>query len=258
MLARGRISTARAWSFAALLGLSLSLRALSAADGKLPAEPKRVVVPRLTGSIQFDGELNEQVWKKAAGIENFVLNETGKPAREKTTLKLWYDDEALYLGFTCVDDDIQATLTNRDSKFWEEEVVECFLAPKQLEHYYELQWNPLGAVFDAIIDNNLDAKGKSKSFKGEWAYTAAGMQSAVKLVGKKNGTAKHDKLWQVEVRIPFKDLQVPTPGPGDVWRANFYRFDRTTGKPVEELSWSPTWCGRFHEPSLFGYLEFAR
>lgn len=219
--------------------------------------PKRVVIPRLRGSIKIDGELKEKAWAKAARLEPFYKNDGSGREREHTEVRLWYDDQALYLGWTCRDVDIQATFTNRDSKFWEEEVVELFVTATNLNRYFELQWNPLGGVFDAIIDNELDERGVSKAFKGDWNFTAKGMQSAVKVKGTVNDSSDKDDFWQVEVRLPFSDLGQPAPKPKDVWRANFFRFNRTRGLPVEELSWSPTQLPGFHQPIRFGYLEFG-
>ena len=138
-----------------------------------------------------------------------------------------------------------------------EEVVECFITPKALDHYFELQWNPLGGVFDAIITNHLDERGISKSFQGDWSFTAKNMKHAVKVKGTVGNSADKDEFWQVEVMIPFADLGLPAPKPGDTWRANFYRFNRTKGLPVEELSWSPTRLPGFHQPSRFGFLKFG-
>ncbi len=223
----------------------------------LPA-PEHVVIPRLNGKISIDGNLDETVWKKAIVLQPFYKNDGSGKEREHTRVRLWYNQEALYLGWTCEDVDIQATFTNRDSKFWEEEVVEFFVTPSALTNYFELQWNPLGGVFDAIISNKLDGSGISKSFEGDWSFTAKSMKSAVKLVGTPNNSRDKDKYWQVEVMIPFSDLQLSAPKPGDVWRGNFYRFNRTTGLPVEELSWSPTRLPGFHQPSRFGFLEFGK
>lgn len=223
----------------------------------LPA-PKRVVVPKLHGSVKIDGELSESLWNQAASLQPFYENETAGNELEHTELRLWYDDTALYLGWTCRDIDIQATFTNRDSKFWEEEVVEMFITPKALNQYFELQWNPLGGVFDAIITNTLDAKGLSKAFEGDWSFTAKGMKSAVKLKGTPNNSDDKDEFWQVEVMVPFDDLGQTAPKPGDVWRGNFYRFNRTKGLPVEQLSWSPTLLPGFHQPTRFGFLEFGK
>jgi hypothetical protein len=239
-----------------LLVLGFTSIAIAQSTEKLPP-PKHITIPRLHASIHLDGKLDEPVWAKAAVLKPFYLNDGTGPEREHTEVRLWYDDQALYLGWRCEDRDIQATLTNRDSKFWEEEVVEFFITPKELKRYFELQWNPLGGMFDAIIDNDLDEYGVSKDFHGDWSFTAKQMQSAVLLKGTPNNSTDRDVSWQVEVKLPFADLSQTAPRPRDVWRGNFYRFNRTKGLPVEELSWSPTRLHGFHQPTRFGFLEFG-
>ena len=219
--------------------------------------PSRVVVPKLQGPITIDADLTEPVWRSAAVLSPFFKNDGSAREREETTVRVWYDDAALYLGWTCKDTDIQATFTARDSRFWEEEVAEFFVTPRDLARYYELQWNPLGGEFDAIINNDLDERGISKKFAGDWSYTAKLMRSAVKLKGTAANSSDVDEFWQVEVMIPFRDLVDSPPKPGDIWRANFYRFNRGKGHPPEGASWSPTRLPGFHQPSRFGYIEFG-
>jgi hypothetical protein len=228
-----------------------------AADPTAFPAPKRVVVPKLQGAVTVDGDLNEAVWAKAAVLSPFFQNDDSASEREKTAVRIWHDDSALYLGWTCTDSDIQATFTARDSKFWEEEVVEFFVTSQTLNRYFELQWNPLGGVFDAIIDNKLDQRGVSTNFTGDWSFTAKGMKSAVKVKGTVGNSSDKDQTWSVEVVLPFADLGEPTPKPKAVWRANFYRFNREKGRSPELLSWSPTRLPGFHQPSRFGYLEFG-
>ena len=243
-------------NIAPALFVAANLGAAQPVDPKSLPAPKQVVIPKLSATIKVDGELAEPVWKNAAVLEPFYHNDGSAVEREHTTVRLWYDDLALYLGWTCTDADIQATFTNRDSHFWEEEVVEFFVTSGPLDHYFEIQWNPLGGVFDAIIQNDLDEKGVSTAFHGDWTYTAKGMSSAVKVKGTVNDSSDKDQYWQVEVRLPFADLREEAPKPGTVWRANFYRFNREKNKPVEELSWTPTLLPGFHQPTRFGYLEF--
>ena len=240
---------------------SISPRTALAADpepskANAPKLP-RITIPKLKGTLNINGNLDEPVWSKAAVLGPFHLNDGSAQERERTELRLWYDDDALYLGWRCEDTDIQATFTNHDSKFWEEEVAEFFITPKDLGTYFELQWNPLGATFDAVIKNDLGPDGLSKSFNGDWTYTAHGMKSAVQLKGTPNNSEDKDDFWQVEVRVPFKDLGQPTPKPHETWRGNFFRFNRSKGMKVEGVSWSPTLLPGFHEPSRFGYLEFG-
>lgn len=224
---------------------------------KLPP-PKRVVIPKLKGELKLDGKLEEPVWEKAAVLTPFLPNNGDGKEREATEVRLWYDDRALYIAWICTDSDIQATFTQRDSKFWEEEVAEFFVTAGGLDRYFELQWNPLGGVFDAIIKNELGKDGVSKKFEGEWGFTAHGMKSAVSVKGTVGNSSDKDSYWQVEVVLPFADLDRSTPKPGEVWRGNFYRFNRGTGQPAELLSWSPTQLPGFHQPSRFGYLEFGK
>lgn len=220
--------------------------------------PKRATIPKVKGELRIDGKLDEAVWKEAAVLKPFSLNDGKGPGAEATEVRIWYDDQALYLGWTCVDADIEATFTQRDSKFWEEEVAEFFITPtpENLSRYFELQWNPLGGVFDAIINNELDSNGLSKGIKGDWSFTAAGMKSSVLVIGTVANPNDRDEQWTAEVKIPFSDLQHAAPKPGEVWRGNFFRFNRGKGHPAEQLSWSPTLLPSFHEPSRFGYLEF--
>ena len=81
---------------------------------RLPA-PKRIVVPKLSGAMVVDGELNDAVWAMAAVLAPFVPASGAGREREATMVRIWYDDTALYLGWTCTDTDIQATFTARDS-----------------------------------------------------------------------------------------------------------------------------------------------
>jgi hypothetical protein len=219
-------------------------------------EPKSTTVPRIDGKISIDGVLDEPAWQKAAQLSAFVQHDTMAAARAGTTVRIWYDAAALYLGWICEDEDIQATLTQRDSRFWEEEVVEFFVTPRALDRYFELQWNPLGGTFDAIITNQLGADGRSQRFDGDWSFTAKGMTYAARVNGSVQDSRDHDQRWVIEVRIPFADLATPTPTRGEVWRGNFYRFNRDRDREPELLSWSPTIWPGFHQPTRFGYLRF--
>jgi len=248
---------------AGLIVVAMSQVALYTAPMQVPGtttpsipDPKSTNVPRIDGAVTIDGVLDEQPWQKAARLTPFVRHDTMDSARVSTEVRVWYDQAALYLGWICEDGDIQATLTGRDQRFWEEEVVEFFVTPAGLDRYFELQWNPLGGRFDAIIQNEIGADGRSVRFKGDWSYTAAAMTFAVKVDGSVQNSSDRDQRWTVEVRIPFSDLKVGTPRSGEVWRGNFYRFNRDRDAEPEQLSWSPIGFPGFHQPARFAYLRF--
>ena len=82
------------------------------------------------------------------------------------------------------------------------------------------------------------------------------MTHAVRVDGTVQNSSDRDERWMVEVRIPFVDLNAGTPKSGDVWRGNFYRYNRDQNREPELLSWSPTIWPGFHQPTRFGYLRF--
>ena len=235
--------------------LAMGLAGVVLAQTPMP-DPKTAIVPRMDAQVKIDGVLDEQPWQKAARLTPFGRNDATTPARVATEVRIWYDGTALFLGWICEDHDIQATFTQRDSRFWEEEVVELFITPAPLDRYFELQWNPLGGTFDAIIANTLELDGRSRQFKGDWSYTAVNMTYAVRVDGTVQNSSDRDQRWTVEARIPFADMKVPAPARGDVWRGNFYRFNRDHDGEPEEISWSPTVWPGFHQPNRFGYLRF--
>lgn len=235
-------------SFLGLIGFVLT---------SVAAEPlASASVPQLSGSVVLDGKLDEDVWKAARQLTPLVKNSDGSAPREQTKVWLFHDGTALYLAWEIIDQEIQATFTERDSHFWEEEVVEFFLAPTALDTYFELQWNPLGGIFDAIIHNTLDDQGKSRGIEGEWSFTAEGMRSKVSVEGTVSDASDRDRRWTVEAVIPFADLGNLQPVAGTRWRANFYRFNRGKDGFVEKQSWCPTLDPSFHQPSRFGILKF--
>lgn len=220
-------------------------------------------IPKLDGKLTLDGQFKEAVWENGALCYKLAyINETSKPAKEFTQVCLWYDDNNLYLGWTCRDKDIAATYTKHDSMLWEEEVVEFFVSPRKIApipgtvDYFELQWNPLGTMFDAIIHNKVNAEGWSQKMEGDWDWNAKGMQCAVQVQGTVAKSSDRDKKWQVEVKIPFAALNQETPQKGDIWYGNFYRYSRNDGKIAELQSWNPTTTPSFHEPKQFGKIVF--
>lgn len=222
----------------------------------LPA-PVEIPYAGENADLNIDGKLIEKLWDSSARIHGLQLSKGEGSESGNTLIRLAYDQAALYIGWEISDQDIRATMTDRDSRFWEEEVVEVFLTAGSLNEYFELQWNPLGGVFDAIIRNRLQGDGSSESIDGDWSWTAEGMSHAVQLKGTPMDTTDADEGWIVEVRIPFSDLRLDTPDPGDVWRGNFFRMNRDEGGNTEGLCWSPVFQSSFHQPVRFGYLIFG-
>ncbi|MEI7957498.1 MAG: carbohydrate-binding family 9-like protein [Verrucomicrobiota bacterium] len=177
-----------------------------------------------------------------AGLAPIVLRETGSGGKpqQATWFKTAWSAQELRVLFWIEDNDVWATLTERDALLFEEEVVEVFLDPVgDLERYFEFEVNPLNAVLDLVL--RREGEGYLKDFK----WQCDGLQTAVR---------RGPVGWCAELSIPFASMGA---APQGSWRANFHRIDRPQGVPMELSAWSPTGRQQFHVPARFGVLEFA-
>jgi len=91
-------------------------------------QPARYTCYRAAGPISIDGKLDEPSWRLAPKSAPFVDIVTGEPAWFDTRVALLWDDVYLYFGFWIEETDVWGTLTGRDSKIWEENDIELFIA----------------------------------------------------------------------------------------------------------------------------------
>ena len=66
-------------------------------------------------SIEIDGDLTEEDWKHAEPIDEFVQIEPyeGEISSESMEVRVLYDNENIYFGFTCFDSDISKLVAMR-------------------------------------------------------------------------------------------------------------------------------------------------
>ncbi len=183
-------------------------------------------------------------WQSIAPIE--LSDNLGAPApAQRTTVRTAHDAQVWRVLFEVHDTHPWATLTARDARLWTEEAVEVFIDPVgDLESYFEIEINPLGAVCDLVLRRS--ASGWVRDF----GWDVEG------LVSHARATATG---WAAELAIPFASLLGRPPEPGARWRVNFFRIDRPGGAGTEaDLSaWSPTGMRQFHRPQHFGTVEFV-
>ena len=210
--------------------------------------PETLVVPR----ILFD---SEEPWSTPAAVTPARLRRATDAAapRLSTSLSLWYDDEALTILFSCADDHVVASHTAHDAPLYEEDVVEAFLAPEIPTRYFELEVNPLGALFDARIDS---PDGERRTMHADRGWTCDNLFAAVRSVTESKGITTLDFV----LRVPFTSLGRGIPREGETWRANFFRIDRHPREGDEFSAWQPTMRepADFHVPAAFGTLRFGR
>jgi hypothetical protein len=211
---------------------------------------------RAARPLRIDGDLDKEAWSEAPSVD-LVRVEDGGPARQRTTLRLLWDDGHLYAAFRVVDDDVRATQTRRDAPLWREEVVELFLDPWGAERVYvELEVSPRNVVFDAIVVNRAREGEARRDLVALRAWRCKGLRTAVRVDGVIGG-GPVSRGFDVEIAVPLSELAPRlAPAPGVEWRWNAYRVDRSE-RGDELQAFSPTGRPDFHVPERFGRLLFA-
>ena len=80
---------------------------------------KKIQAVRTTSDMDIDGVLREEVWQTAPVASDFITLEPnpGKPASQRTEVRVVYDNTGIYIGALCRDTDpsgIQKELSERD------------------------------------------------------------------------------------------------------------------------------------------------
>lgn len=203
--------------------------------------------------IHVDGILDEPIW---SAVEKMALSEVrdGSPPAWRTDAMIVWDSTYLYVAFAARDPDVWATMTERDARLWEEEVVELFLDPDgDGKNYVEWEFNALNTVLDLLMSAAYSAGGSA-----DFGWDSEGMLSAVHVDGTIENRDDRDAGFTVEIAIPWADLvgvsDVPIPpNDRDRWRMNFYRYESASN---EYTAWSPTGAINFHMPEKFGTVLF--
>ncbi|MFS0871523.1 carbohydrate-binding family 9-like protein [Paenibacillus xylanilyticus] len=240
-------------------------------------QPKHYICRRSEGELVLDGRLDKPFWNQAEWTDTFVDIEGDlRPAPAKDTrVKMLWDDDHFYFGAELWEDQIWATLTERDSVIFYDNDFEIFIDPDGDSHgYYEFEINALNTVWDLLLIKPYRDGGPPLD-----SWDLKGLKTAVYIDGELNRPEANNRKWSVEVAIPWISLKEcakehRAPLPGEFWRVNFSRVEwqvdvvegtyrkvinPATGKPYPEDNWvwSPMGLINMHYPELWGYVVFA-
>ena len=210
---------------------------------------------RATAPINVDGKLDEADWSAAQAISLQFPWDQQTGAKQKTNVKMLWDDSNLYIGYSCDDNDITAVFDTRDDPTYKDDCVEIFISPNsdKLDLYYGLEMNCRAVLYDYfyVFKRNIIKR-----------FNMKGVKLATQLRGTLNARGDTDQGWDLEVAIPFRNFDDLTKGippkPGTSWRVNLNRWDGV--RPDRRLSiWSPSGLKQPdpHNPVRFGILEFV-
>lgn len=240
--------------------------------------PAHYICQRAQSTLILDGKLDKPFWEQAPWSSDFVdIEGSAQPLPPKRTrVKMLWDDHYLYIGAELEEDQIWATLTERDSVIFHDNDFEVFIDPDGDTHnYYEFEMNALNTVWDLFLPKPYRDGGPPIN---GWDIT--GLQTAVHIQGELNNPRANNLGWSLEIAMPWKILKESAPhgqAPqvGDVWRINFSRVNwlvevkdgqyvkkvnPETNAPYPEANWvwSPQGLINMHYPELWGFLLFAQ
>jgi len=232
---------------------------------------------RAAGPMKIDGKLDEPSWKMAFQSKAFVDIVTGKPAWFDTHVAILWDDNYLYLGYTAQEPNVWATLTRRDSKIYNDNDLEMFIAGK--DAYYEFEMNALNTIYEVFwiwkdnfkpgspywgrpefdpkthpvmslfgVGGHVSPRGERYGFL-DWDFP--GLLHAVHVEGTINKRGDVDKGWTAELALPWKGLELLADGRslppkgGDVWRIDCSRFEHV-GPHGQRLKSPAGWTWNRH------------
>ncbi|HEX3777584.1 MAG TPA: carbohydrate-binding family 9-like protein [Polyangiaceae bacterium] len=235
------------------------------------AAPAHKAIPTLNAEkldpsvkIKLDGKLDEPAWQTAASTGPLIDVRSGEP---NTTfpvngdVKVMWNDEGIYVGFSVADMDIIGGFKkgDKDPHLWTKDTVEMMVDPDgdgDNKDYYEIQINPQNLVFDSQFDDYNQPKTEPNGPYGhqEWS---ANLKSAVSLDGTVDKSDDEDRGYTIEALIPWKSFSKAAKLPpeiGSSWRINFYAMKNNGG-----VSWSPILGqGNFHKASRFGRVVWTQ
>lgn len=230
----------------------------------------------------IDGDLSDEVWKKAAWTSDFIDIRGGdhENPRHRTRVKMLWTPEALHIAAELVEPHVWGTLREKNSVIYQDNDFEIFLDPDgDALNYYEFEVNALGTIWELTLD-----KAYNKGGTPELGTNLPGLKSAVKVNGTLNDPGDQDTGWTVEVSLPWKDLaryrkgEGGIPSPGESWRINFSRVQWKheikdgayvripvhgtkipwTEHPEDNWVWSPQGEINMHIPEKWGVLKFVK
>ncbi len=195
--------------------------------------PKEIKALKIDKAPIIDGVLDEDFWQNTNTAKDFFLYEpeSGGPEldNKKTTVKVAYDDEAIYFGATLYDD----TPNKIPKQFAERDKI-------GIVDFFLISLNPNNDGQNDteffILSTGVQADAKVSSGREDYKWSAV-WYSKIKF---------NDNGWVIEVKIPYSALRFSTNV--ETWGINFYRKINYLN---EFYSWN------YINPEIGNYTQYA-
>ena len=196
-----------------LIGLLLALQQAGAS----------VEVPRYEVDVRIDGVMDEEVWSRAAVLQDFTQYEPvdGRPAEERTVVRIWYAPDAIHFGIHAFDSrpgEIRAKRANRDDLNGDDRVTIYLDTFRDRRRAFFFAVNAFGVQQDGVRTEGAASAGRTfggdSDISPDFLFESQGRVT--------------DDGYVVEVRIPFKSLRYPS-SDDMAWGINVERVTQRTG-----------------------------
>ena len=189
--------------------LLLCLLAFVSISAKAANWPDRPVLHAVRVSVPpvINGDLSDAAWQSAPEFTDFTQHDPddGKPATMPTSLRIVYDDHAIYFGAKMTDPQRPTALLVRRDTFTQTDFLSINIdSEHDRQSGNAFTVTPSDVQIDSVLFNDI---GEDGSWDGVW-------ESSTKIV---------PDGWIAEVRIPFSQLRFPDK-PEHVWGLNITRY----------------------------------
>lgn len=180
---------------------------------------KEYTTHKINEHISVDGELNESSWANINNATDFVQSNpnTGQASLKKTEVKVLYDDDALYIGAVCYDNqtDISKALCQRDDFNATTDYITILLDTyNDKQNGFTFSVSSMGVQQDAKIYTSDENLNLDMVWFSEVKITEDG--------------------WVAEIKIPYSAFRFAKKEE-QIWGVNFTRY---SSKIREESSWN--------------------
>jgi hypothetical protein len=225
--------------------LVVSLGAEPALAQRAPAARPSIRPTRVQTPPIIDGGLDDQAWRGAAHITEFVQRRPldGAPSSEKTDVYVAYDDDRLYFGLVAHYADpslVRANRVDRD-QIWNDDRISILFDPfLDQQRAYRFAVNGYGVQGDALISGGSSASTGPGDTSWNVLFASAGLLTA-------DG-------WTAEIAIPFKSLRYPSRGADEPHRWGL-QIERDIAGKNENAVWAPISRDQMSELGQMGTLD---
>ena len=191
----------------------------------------------------IDGNLFEKSWSNTVALHYFYQADGILPAQNPTQVFLMWDEKYLYIGVRAYDSrmsQVRVSQRSKDSAVWDDDSIEVLIDPNPQTHrYYHLICNPIGTVFDQIVQADYPPGARLSSTSGGAKLTELTLSNGVVDLGwdahANIKTQITSTFWCVEIALPLASLEAAA---SDQWRFNVLR---KVHRQDECSYWSPTY-----------------